>query len=118
MTRERDAPAIGTTEDTPNYQEFFSGHAMERSARSPYGGQRRAPHMIRAIEECLPRLLRPKMFGRSFNAHTAARYHEASPALARLRHNDSVRTCGKRSGLGAGLSRRPVIAGLHGLGLR
>jgi putative transposase len=101
--------APGTKEDTASCKEFFQDMRRRGLPDPLLVASDGAPGLIRAIEECLPRSLRqrclahkmrnlqskaPENLWPEFKARATACYQAASPALARLLHDDIVTTYG------------------------
>jgi putative transposase len=101
--------APGTKEDTASCKEFFQDMRRRGLPDPLLVASDGAPGLIRAIEECLPRSIRqrclahkmrnlqskvPENLWPEFKARATACYQAASPALARLLHDDIVTTYG------------------------
>jgi transposase-like protein len=99
--------APGTKEDTASCREFFQDMRRRGLPDPLLVASDGAPGMIRAIEECLPRSFRqrclahkirnlqskvPEDLWPEFKARAVASYQAASPALARLLHDDIATT--------------------------
>ena len=88
----------GSREDVETVRAFFQRSARQRARRSAARGQRRAPGIIRAIEECFPRSARQRCLAHrmrnlaakvsadpwpEFKARVTACYQAPSRAIAR-----------------------------------
>ena len=102
--------APGTKEDTASCREFFQDLRRRGLPDPLLVASDGAPGMIRAIEECFPRSVRQRCLAHKmrnlqskvpedvwpeFHARARACYQAASPALARLLHDDIAVTYGR-----------------------
>ena len=102
--------APGTKEDTASCREFFQDLRRRGLPDPLLVASDGAPGIIRAIEECFPRSVRQRCLAHKmrnlqskvpedvwpeFHARARACYQAASPALARLLHDDIAVTYGR-----------------------